>query len=181
MVAGMQRRISNTTRFDFNSQRMRWRCEWRFLVEAEAAAVAAAAEATAAAEAGGSDGAAAASAPEPPDAATTTSASSSAGGSPAGSWVSVVDPQVDEGGVLAALLKAHLAYRPGGGARAALLREYSAVAPEQLVVLLRKEQCPVGYWGRREGAGTVPAVMGRSMSTPPQHSVWLILLHLTRT
>jgi hypothetical protein len=65
--------------------------------------------------------------------------------------VAVVDPQVDEGGVLAALLKAHLAYRPGGGARAALLREYAAVAPEQLVVLLRKEQCPVS--AKEQGSG----------------------------
>jgi hypothetical protein len=122
---GMQRRQTNSTRYDPRSRKLFWRLEWRFTAAAAAPAAAA------------------------PDA-----AEAAAGATDAGALqqrqqqqqqvVTVFDGKVDEETLLSTVLARHLDYRQGAGAQALQLREYREAGAEALIVLMKKERCPVG-------------------------------------
>jgi hypothetical protein len=148
----MQRRQTNSTRYDPRARKLFWRVEWRFPAAAAAAApapdtaavAAAAVVAPNAVEASPSPGQPATEQqqqqqpklpPQQPPA-----AAAAAGGAAA---AVVHDGKVDEEFLLSKVLGRHLEYRQGCGAQALQLRAYREAGLEALTVLMRKERCPV--------------------------------------
>jgi len=132
--AGMQRRQTNSTRYDPRTRKLFWRLEWRFH-EAAAAAV----PTDAAAAAGAVDAGGAAAAVSPPAANEPQQPQQQQ----QQQRVVLFDGKVDEETVLSAVLGRHLEYRQGQGAQALQLRHYREAGEEALTVLMKKERCPV--------------------------------------
>jgi hypothetical protein len=123
---GMQRRQTNSTRYDPRSRKLFWRLEWRFTPTATAAAALDTPEAVA----GATDAAAPADPQEQQQQQQQV--------------VTVFDGKVDEEALLLTVLTRHLEYRQGAGAQALQLREYREAGVEGLTLLMKKERCPVG-------------------------------------
>jgi hypothetical protein len=146
----MQRRQTNSTRYDPRARKLFWRLEWRFPAAVapatnQAAAVAAAAAAPDAVEASPSPS-------QPPTEQQQTQQQQqqqphtqqpAAAAAAAGAAAVVHDGKVDEEFLLSKLLGRHLEYRQGCGAQALQLRAYREAGLEALTVLMRKERCPV--------------------------------------
>jgi hypothetical protein len=166
VLTGMQRRRDNTTRYDFRTRTLSWRVEWRFLVDPDhissTTAVAAAIGLAPPTEQQQQQGPTtpARSAPTP-----INSSSSSSSSSPG--CLLAVDSRVEESSVLCEVLCHHLVYRPGCGALLAALRPFRDMDPGEMVMLMRKEGCPVSRreggrgrggvgWGRKGALGAGP-------------------------
>jgi anti-sigma-K factor RskA len=117
----MQRRQTNSTRYDSRSRKLFWRLEWRFA--AATAAVATAATAAAA---------------EPQQQQQQQAQQQAAAA------VTVFDGRVDEEVLLSTVLGRHLEYRQGAGEQALQLQAYRQAGVDSLTVLMRKERCQVG-------------------------------------
>lgn len=133
----MQRRQTNSTRYDPRSRKLFWRLEWRFSAAAPAAADATAAPPPAAA---GPNKAGASAEPSQPASANPQQPQQQQAAAAA---AVVYDGKVDEETLLSGVLGRHLEYRQGAGAQALQLRAYREAGLEGLTVLMRKERCPV--------------------------------------
>jgi hypothetical protein len=140
MPPGMQRRQSNSTRYDYRNRKLTWRVEWRFPAAAAVAVGSSGSSASTEQPAAAASAAPDDAAHPPPAAAPNTSSSSS---SSSGSSLSIIDGRVDEEALLCDVLGRHLQYQPGAGGQALLLRQHRQAGLEALTVVMRKERCPV--------------------------------------